>query len=1457
VTAKSGTSTIGSAQQLVWKADAVCVDASCKTYAQVTDDYKAADGTQRDIVTVWAYDRYDNPVGGAFVSSLAGADVSVQQGISSTALPDGNTTIWYTSKVAGAKQVSVSVEGHPLAPLTINFTPGAASAANSALSVDTAAQSVGGNVVVTGTVKDANGNPIPGVTVTFGKTGSAQFAETASCVTGDGTDGTTAGVCQQTLTDDVAEDVTLTASVAVGGVDTPIKNSPLTVTFTNGTPAPIVSAPADGALTNAKPLPVSGTGAPGQTVTVTDQDGHVLCSASVASDGTWTCDVTVPDGNYTLTAVQKDAAGNPSPASQPVLVSIDTAAPAVPAIATPVAGPANNPTPTVSGTKAEPGTTVTVTDGPGGPELCTATVTPQGNWSCTVPVAKTLDDGPHTLTAVATDAAGNHSDPATTAIDVDTQAPDAPAVTAPTPQAQLNDAQPPIAGTGEDGATVTITDGPGGPVVCGPVAVVDGTWSCTPSKPLGEGPHTLSATQTDPAGNTSPATTTPVVIDTKAPAAPVVNHPGAGQPVPSATPSFDGTAEPGSTVTVADASGNPLCQAIADANSGAWSCTPTTPFGEGSQTVSVTATDPAGNVSDEATQTFTVDTQAPVAPVVNTPAPGDQTKNPTPTVSGTGETGATVSVTDENGNVLCTATVVDGSWSCTPPANKGLDDGDHTLNVTQTDPAGNVSPTMPVPFTVDTTSPSAPKIDTANATTIGGTAEPGATVTVTVPGVAKPITVVADPDTGEWSIPTPDGAKNGDVTVTATDAAGNTSPKATVPLDVTQPSLSVDTANASKIAGTSDDPTAKIVVTWPDGTTSAPVQVNPDGTFSVPTPPGMPSGPITVTATDPAGNMTSETAQLNTDKPGAPAITTANAAKVAGTASIGTPLVPGSTVVVTWPDGSKSDPVPVDDQGNWSIPTPAGLPSGQIKAVVTDPYGNVSPEGTAYLDTRPPVPPVVTKPADGQQLNDTTPEVAGTAEPGSTVTVSDEQGNELCTATADPVTGAWSCKVAPGKELPDGEHTLSIVTTDPAGNPSDATQKTITIDTQPPVVPVVTSPKDGTSTNNQTPTLAGTGEPGATVTVTDGPNGPAVCTTTVKADGTWSCSVTTLPEGDHQLVTTQTDPAGNVSDPTTITVHVDTTPPDAAKVTKPAAGAPTSNTKPQLGGTAEPGATVSVTDKNGTPVPGCDAVVVDATGEWSCTPTSPLPEGSNTLNVVVTDPAGNPSKPVSHQFIVDTTPPDDPIVDPTNGSQVSGSAEPGATVAITMTDPATGKQIPVPGCDKVQADANGKFKCQPKPPLPDGTPMTVAATDAAGNASTPIKVTVGAAWVKARFAVVHRGEPQSSFGGRWVPGETITVTVQSATLNLGEITAGADGLGLGPVFVIPSDFAIGTHTITWTGSVSGVQKTTFKVMATPKALKVSTGGTVVSASASPLGALAGLSLLGMAFSVGGVVRWRR
>jgi hypothetical protein len=244
--------------------------------------------------------------------------------------------------------------------------------------------------------------------------------------------------------------------------------------------------------------------------------------------------------------------------------------------------------PEVTGT-GEPGGTINVTD-KGGETLCTATVKPDGTWSCMV--NKPLPEGPNEIDVTQTSPGGGTSEPTVVKPVVDTQAPPAPVVTAPKTGESIKNPQPEVTGTGEPGATVNVVD-KGGETLCTVTVKPDGSWSCKVNKPLPEGPNEITVTQVDPAGNTSKPTVVTPEVDTTAPAKPVVN--------PSTGGSVTGTGEPDGKVTITiDGKPVPGCENTTTDADGTFTCRPTTPIPPGTK-VEVTVTDPAGNVSPPAT----------------------------------------------------------------------------------------------------------------------------------------------------------------------------------------------------------------------------------------------------------------------------------------------------------------------------------------------------------------------------------------------------------------------------------------------------------------------------------------------------------------------------------------------------------------------------------------------------------------------------------------------------------------------------------------------------------------------------------------------------------------------------------------------------------------------------------------------------------------------------------------
>ncbi|RJS21344.1 hypothetical protein DRW03_18260 [Corallococcus sp. H22C18031201] len=250
--------------------------------------------------------------------------------------------------------------------------------------------------------------------------------------------------------------------------------------------------------------------------------------------------------------------------------------------------------------------------------------------------------------------------------------PPAPGVTQPTEGSLLGGDTPTFAGTAEPGSTVSVVVD--GTHVCTAVASASGAWSCTASAPLMDGPHTGSATAQDAAGNVSPATGFGFATDATAPSVTLTV-------TPSANTSFEGTADPGSTVTL-EIDGIAHGPIPVD-EQGHWTFIPPEPIPDGSHTATATSTDTVGHTSTPVTVPFEVDTVAPDTFIDAGP----------PLTGATAQAVFDFSASEPSVTYVCS---VDGQAyvPCSNPSFiSGLADGAHTLAVSAIDAAGNVDPT--------------------------------------------------------------------------------------------------------------------------------------------------------------------------------------------------------------------------------------------------------------------------------------------------------------------------------------------------------------------------------------------------------------------------------------------------------------------------------------------------------------------------------------------------------------------------------------------------------------------------------------------------------------------------------------------------------------------------------------------------------------------------------------------
>lgn len=799
-------------------------------------------------------------------------------------------------------------------------------------------------------------------------------------------------------------DITCVAIDAAGNTSVPSDPRTLVVDDGAGLGPPLISSVsldsgvAGDWVTNDNTPLISGRAKVDATVTLSI-GSTVLGSAVVNSRGRWSLQISTPlaDQTATLSATQRDLAGNDGSGPDTQVITIDTviAAPAVSAVSSDTGRSAtdritNDTTLTVSGT-AEALSTVSVHSN--GTDIGNATANASGAWS----LAWTFSEGVHDLTASAQDLAGNAATSPAVALTVDLTAPPAPVIsgwsddTGAAGDGITADKTPTLSGFAEALAIVTVRDGA---TVLGTVtAAADGSWSYTlPSR--FDGSHAITASATDIAGNTGAwSATTTITVDT-ATVAPQVTaiSPDTGRSASdritkAATLTVQGTAEAGSAVTLRNGT-TVLGSAVADAT-GVWTVD-TTPAA-GVLALRASAVDPAGNAAGPGTAlAVTVDRTAPGVPTLVLPS--SPTNDTQPTVSGVAEPDAQVDVLV--GAVVVVSVRADaatGAWSWTPSAP--LPDATYSIRVRATDVAGNVgTPSAAQSLEIDTDAPA-----------------------VGILGI--------DPDTGDPS-------------------DGVTSSTRPLLVGVTSPDTYVEITLGAATSYAWSDAIGIWTLQLPDDGTSDLV----DGSYD-----------FTAIAYDAAGNASlpsSYTVVVDTAAPSAPAITlvqpsTGSLPTLTTTSAL--PLIGGAAgsaeadaTLSLRIDGSEVGTATVAPDGSWSVQLTVALAKGwhTCVATATDLAGNASADSAlvSLLVNLPPPPPVITAMTPDTGIAgdlitaDPRPVFQGTSEEGSTVTVTLRRGGvveAVFTALTDS-NGQWSGQPAVG--LTDASYVAEPVAEDIYGN---------------------------------------------------------------------------------------------------------------------------------------------------------------------------------------------------------------------------------------------------------------------------------------------------------------------------------------------------------------------------------------------------------------------------------------
>jgi len=750
------------------------------------------------------------------------------------------------------------------------------------------------------------------------------------------------------------------------------------------------------------------------------------------------------DGIHTVTFSARDNAGNTS-AIESVLVRIDLFAPTAPSapvlIAASDTGASSSDSvtkvtaPTLTGT-AEAGSAIRLFDGA---TLVGTGIATGGTYTIT---ASTLADGPHAITAQATDTAANTGPPSTaTTVTLDTLAPSvtsAPVLSTASDSGTsssdrvTNVTTPVFTGTAEAGSSVDLYSTA---TLIGSGPTTAGGYSIT-SLALTSGAKTITVKATDVAGNTSVSSPSVVVtIDVTAPTKP-------GTPVLTATsdtgrssadrntsvrtPTITGTTTTATTVTLYSTVGTNPATVIGTyyAASTSFSIVTTT-LPDATHVITAKATDAAGNLGPVSTSiTVVIDTVAPPAAsapllVAGTSDTGRSstdriTNNTRPVVAGTNDSKAIVTLFDA-GTQVGVVTTTSTTYSVTSSL---LGAGAHTLSVTSVDVAGNLGPTSATTIvTIDTTAPAVPsnpalaaasdsgssasdRITRTTVLTFTGTGEDvsyvrlydGATATGTSPGP----TVAGGVYSGTTSTLT---GGTHTFTAKATDVAGNISAASggtVVVVDLVAPTVTVNQA-AGQVDPTTTSPIGFSVAFSEPVVGFTNTDITYIGTALATT--------ATVTGTGPVYDaLVSGMTQSGTV---IPTVTAAKATDIAGN---------GNTAATS-----------TDATVSYTDVAPPSAPSAPAITAATD-SGVSSTDGIT---------------------NNTKPVFTGTAEYASTVRI--YRDTTLVGSVVVPVSGIYSYTTATA--LPNGSYTITAIATDPSLNTSPTSSGTaLTIDTIAPSV---------------------------------------------------------------------------------------------------------------------------------------------------------------------------------------------------------------------------------------------------------------------------------------------------------------------------------------------------------------------------------------------------------------------
>lgn len=845
-------------------------------------------------------------------------------------------------------------------------------------------------------------------------------------------------------------------------------------------------------------------------------------TTTAADDGSWSIDLNLTDGQYTITARSTDKAGNQGGASDPLALTVDHQAPAAPQA--PLLHADSNSgskadtitsdrTPTFYGENGSVEGGATVNLYADGKFIGSTVAAANGSWSLAV---NQLDTGTYAITAEAVDRAGNVSIASSgTSVTIDYAPPAAQVdkvkfsddsgvldddfVTSEANQTVSGIVTAPL----EQGEWVGVSIDNGVSYAAAVVAADGVAWSHAGVQIAGKG--TLMVRVFDAAGNAGEPFSHAYEHDAVAPGKPSVpdltlasdsgdDH---EDNITGVTmPTFTGTAEKDATITLY-ADGKVVGSGKADAD-GKWSVTVDEALEGGSYDFTVSATDRAGNEGDASDA---------LAVTIITAAPG--TENLTFTLSADSgiDSDRVTNVADQTLEGTLSAALasgekvevyLDGKWRDTGAGagdttwslGASLEEGKHQVEVRVLNAIGNAGPVGKYAYTLDTAAP------TVAITSDKPTLKAGETATITFtfsddPGAAfsKDAVKVTGGTLSEVS------GSGLERTAVFTPSANQNSGSA---------GISIDAGVFTDLAGNASESASLTTLTF--------------DTLA----PAAPSTPVL--------DLDSDTGVKGDG------ITSDNRPTFVGTAES------GATVTLYDANGNPIGSGKAVD-GVWTIAPTNALAEGKhvVSARAVDEAGNESEATTGVevtIDRTPPTLSIGSNVATLKSGETATITFTFSEDPGDSFTKADIQlsGGTLGDLTRDGL--KFTATFTPNENVDTTTASITVgagAYVDVAGNNGGpGLSPTLAFDTKAPVAPSIPdlvdesdtgSANDDDITGDTTPTFSGTAEAGATVTLFA--DGQAIGSV-VATDGTWRItSDTELKGGKYAITAGITDAMGN------------------------------------------------------------------------------------------------------------------------------------------------------------------------------------------------------------------------------------------------------------------------------------------------------------------------------------------